>query len=335
LELGRTTVLVTGATGFIGSAVALHLQQLGYGVRVFCRSPERLPQVLVQNGAEIITGDLQDPDAIRRAADSATGGLVVHLAAATSGDWDHHWAVTVQGTRQLLDASRKANVLRFVHVSSMSVYDYSALPAGLTLSETGPLERDTSRRNAYARAKSEADMIVRDSLVTACPEVCILRPGIVYGAGGRMPLITTLKRLQGSLYMSIGGGQRLLPLTYIDNLVDAVLLALRHPRAAGRIFNVVDDVDIPTERRYLEDLFSIQRRPFHIIGLPVGPFLALAQCADLIARFRRQPDIGLTHGLRRVTRPVAFSASLLREELGWRPRIGFSEGLVRTISAGS
>lgn len=327
-------MVVTGATGFIGRALVTCLQELGFPLRLFCRNLDRLPPTLDRNEIEVVTGDLGDPEALNRAVTFATPALVVHLAAATEGNWEYHRATTIEGTRRLIDAGRRAGVRRFIHISSMSVYDFSALPAGSILTETGPLETDTSRRNAYAWAKAEADAIARAALEKGHPEVCILRPGIVYGPGGRMPLITTLKRLSGRYFVSIGGGKRPLPLTYLDNLVDAIVLALTHPRAAGRIFNVVDDIDVPIERRYLEELHAIQRVPVRIVGVPVAPVLAVAHFADLVTHVSgRKRRMALAHGLRRVTNPIAFSSALLKQELGWRPRVGFAEGLVRTLSA--
>lgn len=269
-------ILITGASGFIGS----RLVELLPGARLGKRP----------------SFDLRDRSSVERAVEGIE--VVVHLAAATEGDWDYFKAVTVEGTRSVFEAARAAGVRRIVHVSSMAVYDFSQ---GGLIDEGAALEARLELRNDYARAKAMAEGIARAEMERGGLEVCIVRPGIVHGPGGDPPLITTLKGVGPGVAILIGGGRRQLPLVEVDRMAEALALAAESSRTG--IYNVVEP-NPPTELEYVRG----QHPRLVIIPVSVWPFLMLAS-----------PRPALTHGLRRVTAPVRFDGSRFQEDFGWQP----------------
>lgn len=320
--------LVTGATGFIGRHVAERLAEQGGRVKVLCRSEAKLSPILrAHPQVEVAIGDMCDKASLERAMSGVTH--VIHLAAATSGSEEYFQATTVQGTSDLLAIARRGGVQRFVHVSSMSVYDYSKVPAGGVVDEETPLETQLSLRNDYARAKSQAEAIARESMQRGDLPIAIVRPGAVYGPGGKTFILSALVR-RGGVSFLIGGGRRQIPMIYVENLVDALLLTLEHDAAVGRIYNLVD-ADPPSEYQYLRALCEIEKNKQILLPLPGWPFLIAAHLAQAY-RDRRGASGGmhLVHGFRRVIGHVRFTADAARRDLGWKSRVPLREGMRAT-----
>jgi nucleoside-diphosphate-sugar epimerase len=321
------SVLVTGATGYIGRRVALRLIGQGQRVRVFCRTIERLdPQLRGSRLVETVEGDISDPDAVARACTDITG--VIHLAAAMSGAPEDFDRSTIRGTQVLVDAVRAAGVRRLVYVSSMSVYDYSALQAGSLVNEQTPLESRPELRDSYARSKRIAEGIVAQQAERGGVSVTIVRPGIVYGPGAREPLtpVTALRRIGAGRFALVGGGRRQAPLVYVENLVDALLLLLTTDSVAGRAYNVVD-ADPPSEREYLETLQRVSHSKISYVPVPVWVILPLAHAAEWVRRLRGRRGMDIVHGLRRVTSDIRFDTTTLGREVGWASRVSFAEAM--------
>ena len=322
--------LMTGASGFIGRALTPRLIQDGHRVRIFCRSASRLDPLTQRSSAvDIVEGDMADAAAVRRAVRGAN--RVVHLAAATTGTWDESYKVTVLGTKYLLESAEEEATQRILYVSSMSVYDYSQVPDGGVVDERAPIEDGRERRNAYARAKGDADLVARQHQERGRVPICIARPGAVYGPGGHAPLLTTLLSLPGNVLSLIGGGRRQMPLVYISNLVDALLLVLERDQAFGRTFNIVDQSP-PSEREYLKALYSMRGSTPHMLGVPRWPFLLAARVVQSYRDFRGRPGgMHLVHGFRRVSGQIRFDGSTALQALGWASRVTFGEGMRRTF----
>jgi nucleoside-diphosphate-sugar epimerase len=271
-----------------------------------------------------MVGDMCDRASVERAV--AGAARVIHLAAATSGTWQEYHETTVVGTRTILAAAVQAQVRRFLYVSSLSVYDFSRIPEGGTVREDAPLETDLERRNEYARAKGLAEAVAREYLHHTALEVCIVRPGVVYGPGGKAPMLNTKVSVRGKLFLLIGGGRRQLPLVYVQNLAQVLLLLLERPLAPGRIFNIVDPSP-PSERDYFKALLRMQGRTAYFVAVPRWPLLVLAQALQTYRALRGRKGLDLAHGFRRVTQAVSFDTDTLQRELGWTPRVGFAEGM--------
>jgi nucleoside-diphosphate-sugar epimerase len=325
--------LITGATGFIGRHTAVRFAARGDRLRVFCRTDANLdPSLRANDRVEVVVGDMRDQAAIERAVKGAA--RVVHLAAATSGSEEYFQTTTVLGTKHLLAASRAAGVERFLYVSSMSVYDYSRVPDDGVVDEQTPLETQLSLRNDYARAKIMAEAVVRNSMERAELPICIVRPGGVYGPGGKDFVMSCLINVRGRVAILIGGARRQLAALYVQNLVDALALALEREVAIGRIYNLLDE-NPPSERLYLRTLWQIQHKTMTVVPVPRWPFLLAAHAVQGYRDLR--PPTGamhLVHGFRRVMGRVQFTAAAARRDLGWASRVPLGEAMQLTYGTG-
>jgi nucleoside-diphosphate-sugar epimerase len=279
---------------------------------------------------ELATGDLTAPQTLTRAAEGCRH--VFHCGAMVS-DWampDEVQAVNVAGTRNLLEASVRASVARFVHLSSTDVYGY---PGGFEVDESYVAG---GFRNWYAQTKRDAESEVQSAGAAGGFETVILRPATVYGPGSREVVLEIARALRRRQMLLIDHGRALAGLCFIDNLLDAALIAMTHEAAPGQAFNVVDGVDL-SWRQFVDGIadglgcararFSLPYRPAEGLGL------SLEHGYRLVHR-----TTGLT------TRPLlsrqavhvmgtdqSFSNRKLRELLGWEPRVDYATGLAATV----
>lgn len=324
-------VLVTGGTGFIGHHLVRRLVSTDVHVRLLCRRDSDLAHVReVATLIELCYGDLKDPVSL---AEAVTGiDVMFHLAAATRGNWAEAYQATVKGTEHLLDYAQRTGVPRVVYVSSMSVYDYARMPRDATVDENAPLETRPETRTVYARSKCEAEAIVRRYLNASDIAVCILRPGAVYGPGGPPHIPATFRFARDKSVFLIGGGLRQIPLVYVENLIDALLLAAESHQAIGQVYNVVDSPPV-IERLYVSKyLGRLKSRQMPVIPLPTLPFLVAAHFYDLVARATgRHPNADMYRAVKRVTNRIFFSARKISQDLGWRSRVSLDEGLQASV----
>ena len=219
-------VLVTGASGFLGGAVAARLVASGHEVRTLQRRSSGV------EGAADILGSLTDPRAVARAVEGVDG--IVHLAAKVSlaGDAAEFDSVNVEGTRSLLDAAERGGVSRFVQVSSPSV-----AYAGDALAGVGAEPADPGRaRGHYARTKAESELIALERDAPSLAVVAI-RPHLVWGPGDTQLVARIVERARRGRLPLLNGGTALIDTTYIDNAASGIAAALdRAPEAHGQAF---------------------------------------------------------------------------------------------------
>jgi nucleoside-diphosphate-sugar epimerase len=265
-------ILVTGASGFIGSRVVRGLLDRGFrNIRCLARPGSDAAKLESladgRNGArvEVVRGNLLSQADCLAATRGAA--VVIHLAAAR-GEKSFPDAVmnSVVTTRNLLEASRQHGIVRrFVNISSFAVYSNLDKSTGRLLDESCPEEsRPALRGHAYTFAKVKQDEIVREYADKYGIPYVIIRPGYVYGPGNEA--ITNRVGIGTfGVFLHLGGGNSI-PLTFVDNCADAIVLAALKPGVDGHVFNVVDD-DLPSSRRFLW-MYKRNVRRFTSIYLP-------------------------------------------------------------------
>jgi nucleoside-diphosphate-sugar epimerase len=315
------TVLVTGAAGFLGGALVARLRADRLRVRAFVRPGRAV------DGDERVEGDLRDRGALERAVVGVD--YVVHAGArvATTGSWDEFEATNVDATTALIEAARAAGVRRMVHISSLSVY---AVPAdGAVITEDSPYDDGGGERGCYARSKLLADRAAMAAIAAGAP-VTVVRPGLLYGPGQRPSLARRAIGI-GPLRLLLARRGYLLPLAYVENVADAIALALARDAARGRAYTIVD-VHAP-QAAYARLYRQMQGGNWVPIYLPLGLVRGGVSAIETLARLvgRRAPIS--RHQVERTLRSATFSTRRAREELGWQPRIALDEALRRSFTA--
>jgi nucleoside-diphosphate-sugar epimerase len=315
-------VLVTGAGGFLGRHVVAAANQAGHEVVAMVRPRSTEAPAATAS----IRGDLRQPGRWTEGLDDIDG--VIHLAAATSGDLSEQFAGTVVATENLLAALDLTTLRRFVHVSSIAVYDFDGLRRGGELDETCPLESDPERRDPYTITKLLQEDLVRQACRTASTPLVVLRPGAVYGPGKDWGYGVAMRLGRVEVLFSPGAK---VPLTYVTNCADALVAALTAPDAPGKALNIVDD-DLPTYREFAQlgrragaDLGPTIGAPWSVVG-SVGWALELAD-RRLAGSRMKLPEVLAARRQRARWLPLQYSNSLARTTLDWRPQVPIRDGV--------
>ncbi len=312
--LAGKAVAVTGATGFVGGALTRRLLAIGAKVRVVGRGLERA-QALIDAGATAVVSDL---DAFDTFPDAVEGQEVVfHVAAWLFGDEARAHRLNVDATRALAEACAAAGVRRLVLVSSVAVY---GLPGEDHVTEEAPLSLD--QRNTYGRTKALGDVAAQEVGEATGLEVVVIRPGMVYGPGSRGWTVGMAKLVKSGAPCVFGAGDGLAFPVFIDNLVDALLLAAVAPDAAGEAFHIADTS--LTWKQFMQcygDMLGKRPR-----SAPLWVVKALVMVAPAL-RISLPLD---RERLALVQRKLVFDTDKARRLLGWAPAIPLTEGMKRS-----
>lgn len=313
-------VLVTGAGGFLGRAVVTAAARAGHEVVAMVRPASR---TAATPGVAQVAGDLRQPGPWREAMDV---DAVVHCAAAF-GDLASQLAGTVLATENLL-AALTARTKRFVHVSSLSVYDFDAPRLGGVLDEATPLEAAPLRRDAYTQTKLLQERLVREQAARIGMDLVVVRPGAIYGPGKDWDAGTGLKAGRFDLIFAPFSRMRLI---HVDNCAEAIVAALTTPATGPVVVNLIDP-EQPSHWRY----HTLARRAGVPTGIavPVPYWLvgALGLSAKLASRLffqgkARLPEL-LDPARQRVRwRPLRYPNARARTALGWTPGRSLDQGV--------
>jgi nucleoside-diphosphate-sugar epimerase len=315
-------VLVTGGTGFTGKALVRRLIDLGHQV-VALDSKEGLKTREIRDwGAEVILGSVTDMDAVRRAVE---GAEVVHHVAAAFREMDvpesYYYDVNVNGTRNVFQAALDAGVRKVVSCSTCGVHgNVDHPPAG----EDAPIQP----ADYYQRTKWEAEPVALEFFRRGLGTT-ILRPAAIYGPGDPERFFLIFKRVAKGTFPMFGSGRTLYHPLYIENLVDAFVLAMEEGRGEGEAYLIADE-------QYLE-IEDLVRRVGRALGVevriphfPAWPVVAAGHVAEAVCKpFGIVPPI-FPRRVDWYRQNRAFRIEKARRDLGYQPRIGIDEGLRRT-----
>jgi nucleoside-diphosphate-sugar epimerase len=231
----------------------------------------------------------------------------------------------------MLEAAADARVRRFVHLSTTDVYGY---PGGHAIEES---YRSTRFRNWYAQTKLEAEAEVRRTERERALDVVLLRAATVYGPGSVEVVGEIARAIRSRNMLLIDRGRAIAGLCYVNNLIDAVMLALHSDAARGHPLNITDGLDI-TWRQFTDDLAAGLACPRVRWSMPYPLALAIAFSLEHGYRLARRTT-GLTtpallsrQAVNVLGKDQDFSNRRARETLRWEPRVGYRDGLEETLA---
>jgi 2-alkyl-3-oxoalkanoate reductase len=318
-------ILVTGGSGFLGRALVSRLLKSGEPIRILSRRP--LPQFEGNPNAQVVLGDLGDPEFVDRAVEGVE--IVYHAGAGMKGGKEAFEAGTVWGTKNIVAACLRHKVARLVHVSSLSVLDQAGHKKGTPVTEASPTEPHPALRGAYSQTKLTAENIVLDAIRNQNLPAVILRPGQIFGPGAEKTAPSGVIGL-GSRWLVMGNGSLPLNLVYVDDVVDAMLLAGTQKDVCGRVFQLVDP-DTATQKDYIEAAVRYNAGAIKAIYAPKAVLFTLALGVEILGRLLKR-QVPLSRYKIQSLAPIApFDGSAARDKLGWTPLVGTRDGLLRTF----
>jgi nucleoside-diphosphate-sugar epimerase len=327
-------ILVTGAAGFIGSRVVENLLDRGFRNLVCFGRPSgklcRLKEIGNRRGVQIqlVTGNLLSRRDCETACKDAK--LIIHLAAGTGEkSFPDAFMNSVVTTRNLLDASlQTGQLLRFVLVSSFSVYTNCGKPHGRLLEESCPIEEHGELRGeAYCFAKYQQEQLLLEYGKNFGVPYVVVRPGSVYGEE-KLAIVGRVGIDTFGMFLHMGGPNTI-PFTYVDNCADAIVLAGLVRSVDGEIFNVVDD-DLPTSRQFLR-WYKKNVKAFKSIYVPHAVSYALCYTWELYHQWSegQLPPAFNRRRWHAYWKKTRYSNEKLKSRLGWRPKVSAAEGMRR------
>ena len=312
-------ILVTGATGSIGSVLVKRLCELGYRVRAIVRNPRKAAALMGMTNVEIFPSDLNQPDTLHGCAEGCS--LAYHCAAKLpSGDWAGSYATNVAGTKAVIAEAVRASVERLIYTSTIGVYGLSEVE---NITEETPW---SEYNHPYFKTKQEAERVVWQAAGEI--PITIARVGDVMGPGQFTWTIDLIQKLnRGLLQPPLDSESGFLNLIYIDNLVDALLLMGTHPAAPKQIFNVVDGTPI-----HSGDYF---RRLAQMAGKRITPLPAIVlKGASTILMgldlLRGREALFSPGGVDYLLRKGKIYPNKLQSVVGWVPAVPQEEAFSRT-----
>jgi nucleoside-diphosphate-sugar epimerase len=273
----------------------------------------------------LVYGDLGDPTAVDRAMQGIE--TVFHVGAAMKGGPFEYQCATIWGTRNVIAACERHGVRRLVYVSSMSVLDHAGHRPGDPVSESSPYEPFPEQRGLYTQTKLEAEKMVREAAAAKRVHAVVLRPGQIYGPGAaKVPPSGTIG-IAGR-WVVVGSGDRHVPLVYLDNVVDALLLAGTQDLPNGSVFQLVDPQGI-TQRAYVN--YAVRSQAVRAWYVPAGILKLAGYGVELLGKVLKRPVPLTPYRVRSITPLWPCDCTAAHTILGWRPRVSIPEGMAETF----
>ncbi len=319
-------VLVTGAGGFVGGHLVDILVERGESVRILARPGEDVAR-LVKAGVEVCRGDLTDRSVLEDAVDGVE--RVLHCAART-GPWGplaEYEQVNVYGSKLLIEAAMTAGVRRIVHISSITVH---GLDVRGTVDETAPLH---SGPDPYSRTKIASERVLQQMIRDKGAPVAIVRPGLIYGPRDSNSFGRFAKLVEQGKMILIGPGSNHLPLIYVRDVAEGIVLASEVEQAVGNAYLLVNDEPV-TQRDYYNAMAKELGVPPPRLHIPYRAALAIGATSEMVGHLthKKQPPPLMRFGLMQIGGENRFVISRARNELGFSPQVNLADGVRQGIA---
>ncbi len=312
--------LITGGTGLVGHHLVTELQQRGDTVRVLVL-PSENTSWLDERGVTVYRGDIRYPDTLTtpmRGVDT-----VFHLAA-MQGLWlpiEEYYKVNVTGTENVCRAALIAGARRIVHVSSWTIY---GMARGWPLTEEVP---PAPWNDPYWVTKAQGDLLVQRMITKDHLPAAIIRPGTIFGVGDRLNFGRMADKLRAGKGLVIGSGRNALPLVYVIDVVQGLLLCADHDRAQGQAFNITNDQPL-TQGEFLHAIAQELGTAPPRLHVPYSAAYAIAYAAEHAVKFTGSSHPFVTrHGVTLYGTDNRHSIDKARTELGYAPKVSIREGV--------
>jgi nucleoside-diphosphate-sugar epimerase len=314
--------LVTGATGCIGLNLTKRLISEGYTVVALGRNPQ-IGAVLTQLGAQFIAKDLKEADWLKYLA--VDMDVIFHCAALSSpwGRYQDFYEANVLGTQHVLDAV--AEKTRLIHVSSPSIYfDFKEK---FNIKEHDLLPKKPI--NHYVKTKLQAETLVDTAFMQRQLNVITIRPRAIFGPHDRAILPRLLKAEKNGVIPVVGSGTNLIDVTYVDNVVESLLLAAHADATCfGKKYNITND-EPHTLNAILSLLFNALQKKIQFKYIPLAVAKKIAQGLELIYSLpfiQQEPRLtAYSAGVLALGQTLNIDAA--KKELGYKPIISIEQGM--------
>ncbi len=318
-------ILITGGTGFLGQHLARTLQAHGHKISILGRDFSEVKSLLTA-GVQPVAADLRDASAVRKACRRCDTVYHVGALSAAWGRREDFFAVNVGGTEAVVAGCLEHEVKRLIYVSSPSVVfdgkdQYEATEA---------VAYPRRFASTYSLTKKLGEDRVRS--VSANVETVIVRPKAVFGPGDRSLLPQLIAAARRERLPQVGAGDNLVDLTYVENVVHALVLALDAGMAIGKTYTITNGEHA--------NLWATIRQVLLRLGLPTNlrrVSLAAALAAGAIMEARAsltgQEPLLTRYSAAILGRTQTYDVSAARRDLGYIPRISLAEGIERTLES--
>lgn len=328
LNMNNRTCLITGAGGLVGSSLAEACVKRGYKVKALIRTGSD-GSFLEKLGVKVVRGDLQD----KSLPIEATQGVdTVFHCAAKVGDWgsvDSYRQVNVEGLRKLLDSLNPAQLYKFVHFSSLGVYE--ARHHHQTDESTPPPDQHF---DGYTQSKMESEKLALQYHKDKGYPIVVLRPGFIYGPRDRTVLPRLMEKLKTKEVKYIGSSSYAMNNIFVGNLVQAAFLALDNPNAVGQVFNLTDGEKV-SKKRFITTIAKGMNLPTPFF-LPVPLWLVKLIASSMEKKALKfgaleAPKITKAN-IKFLGLNLDFSIEKAKRILGYAPAKTFDEGMAETLN---
>lgn len=312
-------IAITGIGGFIGFAAAKRAIELGYqvsGLELSSAAAEKASAI----GAEVVIADINNAAAL--ASVTAAADAVIHTVAVVAEDGPRklYEKVNNDGTQQATSAAAAARVKHFIHLSSIMVYGFDY---PLNVTEAGPFSNDT---NPYNQTKLSSERIALKRHGDNGMSVTIIRPGDVYGRWSQPWWLRPVEMLNKGQFMLPDGGNGVINHVNINNLIDAIFLALDKPDiAGGEAYNITDNAATRCKQ-----FFDYHRRAANKQRIMTLPAALMKPTIGLLATAHQllgKPAPATAAAVDFLNRRHKISCTKAQQQLGYQPRISLAQGM--------